>query len=125
MVNLLRWFTRIAGLGALALGITFVSRPGVARLSLHMTFGGIVALVLAILAVWALIDRVRVPAAIGALVWAAATVYVGTVQDWWVGGGSHLLIEIVHPLLGIGAIGLAEMLGAAIYRKRALPARSA
>jgi hypothetical protein len=84
-----------------------------------MTLGGIVALMLAILAVWALIDHVRIPVAIAALVWAAAVVYVGTVQDWWVGAGSHVVMEIVHPLLGIGAIGLAEMLAAAITRKRA------
>ncbi len=52
-----------------------------------------------------------------ALLWAIATVvYVGTVQDWWVGAGSHVLIEIVHPLLGVGAIGLAEMLAAALNR---------
>ena len=119
MINVLRWSTRIAGLAALVLGATFLFAPGVAPLSLHMTLGGIVAIVLAILAGWALIHRVRVPAAIAALVWAAAVVYVGTVQDWWVGAGSHVAIEIVHPLLGIGAIGLAEMLAAAIIRKRA------
>lgn len=118
MINLLRWFTRIAGLGALLVGISRWFGPGIAPLSLHMTLGGIVVLVLAILAVWALTARVRVPAAIAALVWAALTVYVGTVQDWWVGAGSHLIIEIIHPLLGIGAIGLAEMLGAAITRRR-------
>jgi hypothetical protein len=117
MINLLRWFTRIAGLGALLVGISRWFGPGIAPLSLHMTLGGIVSLVLAILAVWALAARVRVPAAIAALVWAALTVYVGTVQDWWVGAGSHLIIEIIHPLLGIGAIGLAEMLGAAITRR--------
>ena len=119
MINVLKWSTRIAGLGALGLGATFWFAPGVAPLSLHMILGGIVAIVLAILAGWALIHRVRVPAAIVALVWAAAVIYVGTVQDWWVGAGSHLIIEIVHPLLGIGAIGLAEMLAAAIIRKRA------
>ncbi len=119
MINVLRWFTRIAGLGALALGVTFLFGSGLAPLGVHMTLGGIVAVVLASLAGWALIHRVRIPAAIAGLVWAAATVYVGTVQDWWVGAGSHLTIEIVHPLLGIGAIGLAEMLGAAITRKRA------
>jgi hypothetical protein len=118
MINVLRWLTRIAGLGALVLGASFIFAPGRAPLSLHMTLGGIVAIVLAILAGWALIHRVRVPAAIAALVWAAAVVYVGTVQEWWVGAGSHLVIEIVHPLLGIGAIGLAEMLAAAITRKR-------
>jgi hypothetical protein len=120
MIKLLQWLTRIAGLGALALGMeAFLFGPGITPLGVHMILGGIVALVLAILAVWALIDRVRVPAAIAALVWAAATVFVGTVQDWWVGAGNHLAIEIVHPLLGVGAIGLAEMLAAALSRKRA------
>jgi|SRR5579863_553533 len=118
MIKLLQWLVRIAGLGALALGLSFWFPSARAPLSLHMTLGGIVALALAILAVWALIDRIRIPAAIVALLWAAAVVCVGTVQDWWVGAGSHLVVEIVHPLLGIGAIGLAEMLAAAIARKR-------
>jgi hypothetical protein len=119
MIKLLQWFVRIAGLGALALGLTFLFASARPPLSLHMTLGGIVALALAILAVLALIDRIRIPAAVVALLWAAAMIYVGTVQDWWVGAGSHLIVEIVHPLLGIGAIGLAEMLAAALTRKRA------
>ena len=124
MINMLRWLTRVAGLGALALGITFLRAAGKPPLlSLHMTLGGIVALVLAILAVWALIDRVRIPAAIAGVIWAVATVYVGTLQDWWVGAGSHVVIEIIHPLLGIGAIGLAEMLAAAILRRRTVSMR--
>lgn len=123
MIKMLTWFTRIAGLGALALGLMLWLEPGVvgaftAFLQLHMTLGGIVALVLAILAVWALSARVKVPAAIAALVWAAAMVYVGTLQNWWIAGGGHWFLEIIHPLLGIGAIGLAEMLAAAITRKR-------
>jgi hypothetical protein len=119
MIKLLQWFVRIAGLGALALGVSFWFPSARPPLSLHMTLGGIVALGLAILAIWALVNRVRIPAAILALLWAAAVVYVGTAQDWWVGAGSHPVIEILHPLLGIGAIGLAEMLAAAITRKRA------
>ncbi len=119
MIKLLQWFVRIAGLGALALGVSFWFASARSPLSLHMTLGGIVAVALAILAVWALIDRIRIPAAIVGLLWAAAVVYVGTVQDWWVGAGNHLAVEIVHPLLGIGAIGLAEMLAAAITRERA------
>ena len=119
MIKLLQWFVRIAGLGALALGVSFWFASARPPLSLHMTLGGVVAFVLAILAVWALIDRVRIPAAIVALLWAAAVVYVGTMQESWVGAGSHPIIEIVHPLLGIGAIGMAEMLAAALTRKRA------
>ena len=113
MINVLRWFVRVAGLGALALGITFLFALNVALLSLHTTLGGIVALLLAILAVWALIVRARVPAAIAALFWAVATVYVGMMRNRGTAG------EIIHVLLGIGAIGLAEMLAAAITRKRA------
>lgn len=118
MIKGLQWLTRIAGLGALVLGLSFLF-SGTAPLSIHMALGGLVALALAILALWALIDRVRVPAAIGALLWAAAVVAVGTIQDWWVGAGNRLVMEIVHPLLGIGAIGLVEMLAAALSRRRA------
>lgn len=119
MIKTLQWTTRIAGIAALLLGMSFWAGPGIAPVSIHMTLGGLVALALAILALWALFDRVRMPAAIVALLWAVATVYVGTVQDWWVGAGSHLTIQIIHPLLGIGAIGLAEMLAATLNRKRA------
>jgi hypothetical protein len=110
MINLLRWCTRIAGLAALLLGLMLSRFPAV---HLHMTFGGVVALVLAILAVWALTERVRVPAAVAALFWTAATVYVGLLQGRGTAG------EIIHVLLGIGAIGLSEMLAAAITRKQA------
>jgi hypothetical protein len=118
MINLLRWFTRIAGLGALVLGMGMWFGPPVVPLIVHMLLGGIVALVLAILAVWALSARMRIPAALAALLWAVATVYIGIVQDWWVGAGSHRVIEVIHPLLGIGAIGLAEMLAGGIARAR-------
>lgn len=117
MIKLLQWLTRLAGLGAFVLGASYWFGPGIAPLSLHMTLGGLVALALAILAIWAMGARVRVPAAVSGLVWAVITVYVGTVQDWWVGAGSHRIIEAIHPLLGIGAIGLAEMLAGAIKRK--------
>ncbi len=123
MIKLLQWLVRIAGLGALVLGATLWVAPGVigsfaAALRVHMTLGGIVTLALAILAVWALIDRVRIPAAVVGLLWAAATVFVGTLQDWWVAGGSHPGIAWTHLVLGIGAIGLAEMLAAALTRAK-------
>ena len=50
------------------------------------------------------------------LAWAAATVYLGINQTHILPGGSHLLIEVIHLLLGIGAMGLAEALAGAISR---------
>jgi hypothetical protein len=73
-----------------------------------------------IMAVCALVARVRIPLAIVSVVWAAATVYVGLTQEELIQGGSRLVIEIVHLLLGIGAIGMAEALGGAIGRRKTL-----
>jgi hypothetical protein len=118
MLNLLKWLTRIAGLCALVLGILFWRGMFTGALTTHMALGGIVALVLAILALLALSVRVRVPVAVLSLLWAAATLYVGIMQSWWPRDSYYSIIQIVHPLLGIGAIGLSEMLGGAISRQR-------
>jgi hypothetical protein len=110
MIGLLRWFVRIAGLGALVLGLMLSRIPSV---RLHMALGCIVVLAMAILALWALAAHIRIPAAIAALFWAAATIYVGMMRNRGTPG------EIIHVLLGVGAIGLAEILAGAIARKRA------
>jgi hypothetical protein len=114
MINLLRWSTRLAGLGALVLGVLFWRGMFTRALHIHMALGGIVALVLVIMAVCALVARVRIPLAIVSVVWAAATVYVGLTQE------DRLVIEIVHLLLGVGAVGMAEALGGAIGRRKTL-----
>jgi hypothetical protein len=117
MIKILQWIVRIAGVAALLIGMSFWGGRALAPVTVHMSLGGLVCLSLAIIAIMALTHRVRVPAALLALLWAIATVAVGTVQDWWVGAGSHVLIEAVHLVLGVGAIGLAEMLGAALKRR--------
>ena len=117
MIMLLRWVTRIGGLVALVLGL-MISRSPV--LGLHMALGTIVAAALAIIAAWALAKGVRVPAAIAGLIWAAATVYVGRMQMQWLTGGNHWIVEVGHALLGVGAIGLAEMLAGGITKRESL-----
>ena len=117
MIKILQWVVRIAWVVAILLGMSFWTGRPIAPVSVHMTSGGLVALALAILAILAMAHRARVPVAVVALLWAIATVVVGTVQDWWVGAGSHVLIEVVHVVLGVGAIGLAEMLAAALNRR--------
>ena len=119
MIKTLQWIVRIAWVIAVLLGLSFWTGRALAPVSVHMTFGGLVALSLAILSILAMTHRVRPPVAAIALLWAIATVVVGTVQDWWVGAGSHVLIEVVHLVLGVGAIGLAEMLAAGLRRSSA------
>jgi hypothetical protein len=116
MISLLRWCVRLAGLGALALGVLLWRGMFTGALNVHMALGWIVALVLVIVAAYALNRRVRIPLALISLLWAAATVYVGLRQNQLVTGSGHWVIEILHFLLGVGAIGLAEALGGAITR---------
>ncbi len=113
MVNRLRWFVRAAWLGALVLGL--MSRA----LDFHMTLGFFVALSLGIFAVYALRARVRIPLAVIALVWAVTMVYVGIYQGQWMLNGNHWVIQAVHLLLGLGAIGIAEALAGAVTAKSA------
>ena len=121
MINLLRWSIRLAGLGALVLGV-LIWQGIVASLNLHMALGLIVALVLGLTAaVYAIVDRVRIPLAIIALFWATVTVYIGVTQGQLMPGSNHGVIEIIHVILGIGAIGIAEALAGAIARRKSSP----
>jgi hypothetical protein len=118
MIKLLAWFTRITGLGALVLGFFLWQGRLPGTLRLHMTLGALVAVYLAIISVAAGLARVRPPMALVGLLWAAATVYVGVNQNIMIPGASHWVIEVVHVLLGVGAIGLVEMLAGAYSRQR-------
>jgi hypothetical protein len=117
MINLLKWCIRIAWLGAIVLGLLFWGGIFTGALNLHMFLGGVVAFALALLAVYAFVIKVRVPLAIVSLLWAAATLYIGIAQTRLMPGSSHWIIELIHLLLGVGAIGLAEALAAALGRK--------
>ena len=118
MIMLLRWIARIGGLVALVLGI-MISRSPVLRL--HMAIGLLVAVSLGILAIWAVAARVRIPAALAGVIWAIGTVRVGLMQTQWMPGEHHWVVQAAHAILGIGAIGFAEMLAAGLT-KRSSPA---
>jgi hypothetical protein len=116
MITLLRWIARIGGLLALVLGL-MLSRVAPSALQIHMTLGIMVALALAILGGLAMAKSVSLPIARMSLIWAGATIYVGVAQTRLLPGDNHWIIEVLHALLGIGAIGFAEMLGGALTRK--------
>jgi hypothetical protein len=117
MIKLLRWLTRLAGLAAFVLGMMLSRFPSAIAIRAHMTLGLIVALSLLVVAISALVARARVPAALVSIVWAVALVCVGILQNRWMPGNSHWVIEAIHGLLGIGAIGLVEMLAGAMTRR--------
>jgi len=116
MIMLLRWIARIGGLVALVLGLMMPRSP---MPGLHMALGGLVAVALAILAAWALAKGVRRPVALAGVVWAIGVVRVGMMIYQYFGIAGHPVIRIAHAVLGIGAIGLAEVLAAGLTPKTA------
>ena len=115
MINLLRWSVRIAGLLAFVIGMMLGRVAMPALFHLHMTLGGLVAILLMIVALLS-IGKIPAGKAAGGIVWAALTVLVGMRQTVLLPGSYHWVIEVLHALLGLGAIGLTEMLAAARIR---------
>ena len=116
----LRWIVRLIGFAALVLGIVLWTGNGYAYLKLHMWLGFIVTFALLLLVVISLLSRVGPLLPLLALIWAVFLPVLGIAQLRIVLGPNHLIIQAVHLVLGLGAIGLAETLGARSLRSRQL-----
>lgn len=102
---------RLVGLALLVLGGLFWTGNARELVPVHMLLGLIFVVALAALCGWA----VRVGAARG-LGWVGVALAVvvlvfGMIQTRLVPGPAHEIIRIVHLLLGVGAMGLAEAVG--------------
>lgn len=83
---------------------------------LHMLLG-----ILFVIALWyvgavAAIKGVSIGVQVGAFVVGLAIAIVGLFQRQMVPGGAHWVIEVIHLLLALLGIGLAEMAGARLRR---------
>lgn len=107
---ILRWIVRVAFLADLLLGITLWLGRGYSLLKLHMWLGFIVAFALLAIVLLSLLAKVKPALPIVSLLWAVALPVVGIAQLHVMPGGDHWIIQVIHLILGLGAIGLAEAL---------------
>jgi hypothetical protein len=101
---------RALGVVQLVLGIIFWTGNALGLVDLHQLIG-----ILLVLGLWtqaALAHRAGVPGGLvaGAAVWGLLVLIVGLTQRDLLPGSAHWVIRVVHLLLGIGLIGLAENL---------------
>jgi hypothetical protein len=94
----------------LLLGILFWTGNALGLVDLHQLIG-----ILLVLALWtqaALAHRAGVPGGLvaGAAVYGLVVPIVGLTQRELLPGSAHWVIQVIHLLLGIGLIGLAENL---------------
>jgi hypothetical protein len=106
----LQWLIRLCAIVQIALGGLFWTGNAYSLLGVHMLTG-----ILLVLALWVqagLAARAgsgfRVPGL--AFVWGLVVVGLGMTQDSMLTGDLHWLVKVVHLLVGVSAVGLAESL---------------
>ena len=116
IVTALRWVARIIGVIALILGIiiwTGSTRP----LGFHILTGFIMSVTMLLIGLLGFFARVKPGLPVIATAWAFLLPYVGFAQFKLLPGASHIVIQVIHLLIGICAIGIAEALAAKIKRQ--------
>ena len=106
----IQMFVRVAGVIQILLGLAFWTGNALGLVDLHQLLG-----ILLVLALWtqaALAHRAGVPGGMvaGAAVLGLLVVIVGLTQRNLLPGSAHWVIQVIHLLLGIGLLGLAENL---------------
>lgn len=105
---------RISGVVQLLLGLLFWSGNMLSLIPLHMRNGFLVVISLWVLALLAARGGVGSGAVLLAIVWGLIVPIVGLTQTRMLPGSYHGVVQVVHLLLGVGAITLGERLFAGI-----------
>jgi hypothetical protein len=109
--NIARMLVRITGLLQLVLGILFWLGIANSLVTVHIISGLILVLGLWFIAVMAGRSGANIGMVVLSVVWGLVVIGLGMSQARIMVGSAHWVIQVVHLLLGIGAIGLAESLG--------------
>ena len=101
---------RIAGPILIVLGLLFWTGNALTLIGLHMLLGLILVLALWTLALLAWRAGVNRGLVLVAIVWGLVVPILGITQNQLLPGSAHWVIRVVHLLVGLAAIGLAEAL---------------
>jgi len=111
------WILRIAGTVALVLGLLIWTLQ-LNSINIHMLFGLLVTISLLVISFLAVFSRgLRVLGSIG-IVYAFILPLLGLNQDTLLIGNLHWLIQIMHMLVGIGALAYAGIISTRYRRLR-------
>ncbi len=112
----MQWVVRLTGLALIVLGLTFWAGRAHSLIPLHMLLG----LVL-VVALWVLAGvAARAGASSGmvalAFLWGLVVLGLGMTQARILVGSAHWIVQVVHLLVGVAAMGMAEGLAARVKR---------
>jgi hypothetical protein len=120
--TVVQWIIRITGLIQLVLGIFIWTGKFDNLIGIHTLDGLIFVVALVVMSVLAAVARVQPGMAAVGVVWAVVVLLLGLTQQQLLPGPAHWVIQIIHLLLGVGAIGLGETLARRTQGRLAQPA---
>jgi hypothetical protein len=116
--TILQMLVRLAGLILIVLGVLFWTDHALTLGPVHMLVGFVLVFSLWALAVLAARAGVHPGLVALAIVWGFIVPVLGLTQERLLPGDAHWVIQVLHLLVGLGAIGQAEGLAARIKGRR-------
>jgi hypothetical protein len=113
-VTIARGLVRAAFVVQIVLGVLLWTGNAEGLKTLHMLIGIILVLSLETIVVAAARRGVDMGLVILAFVWGVVTVLLGVTHESILVGSAHWVIQVLHLLVGLGAIGLSETLAGRI-----------
>ncbi len=102
---------RLCFLALLVLGIIFWTGHATNLEPLHMAIGGIFVLGLWVLAILGFASKAGADLVVMALIGGVIVLALGMTQKALMVGNLHWIVRVVHLLVGLAAMGLAEQIG--------------
>ncbi len=117
LVRITAMVLRVCGVIVLILGILFWTNNATNLIPVHMLLGILITIALWILGVVMLTTKGgNIGIGIGAIVLGILVVGLGLTQQQILVGNIHWIIQVIHLLFGLAAIGMGEMISAR-YRR--------
>jgi hypothetical protein len=108
---------RLLFLVLLVLGIMFWTGHELNLIGVHRRLGESMAGLMWVLAIFGMVAGVSAVLTVGTILWGALLVLFALNMGGMLPGPAHEAIRVIHFLIGLVAIGLAEMIGARIKRR--------
>jgi hypothetical protein len=119
--TVIQMLIRLIGLIMIVLGVLFWTGNALNLIGLHMLLGITLVLLLWALAIMAARGGVSLGLVALAITWGLIVVALGMTQNRLLPGDVHWVIKVLHLLVGMGAIGIAERLAAGLKREQSVP----
>ena len=113
-VTIANTLTRLTGVIQIVLGVLFWTGNALGLVPAHIISGTVLVLSLWTLAILGARAGVRPGLVALSLIWGLITIALGLTQGQLLVNSAHWIIQVIHLLIGLGAIGLAEGLAARI-----------